>query len=105
MKLSDGKCHFCKNDLENIQHLFFGCYKIKGIVHEIEVLFLKLGMDDGFRISEEHMILGLNGNFVLKHIFNTVIFITKWIVWKLRNNVKYDHIVLRDHMYTKMRRA
>ena len=34
--------------------------------------------------------LGLYGGEDLDVIFNTVIFISKWEIWKIRNKVKYN---------------
>jgi hypothetical protein len=46
--------------------------------------------------------LGLYGGEDLDVIFNTVIFISKWEIWKIRNKVKYNQsrIQLDDTIIT-----
>ena len=36
MKMSDGLCYFCKENAENLTHLFHYCRRINWIIHEIE---------------------------------------------------------------------
>jgi hypothetical protein len=40
--------------------------------------------------------LGLYGGADLDVIFNTVIFISKWEIWKIRNKVKYNQCRIGD---------
>ena len=40
--------------------------------------------------------LGLYGGVDLDVIFNTVIFISKWELWKIRNKVKYNQSRIGD---------
>jgi hypothetical protein len=40
--------------------------------------------------------LGLYGGEDLDVIFNTVIFISKWEIWKIRNKVKYNQSRIGD---------
>ena len=41
LNMSNGKCHLCQGDNNNLQHLFFQCPSAKIIVKEMEDLFKK----------------------------------------------------------------
>ena len=43
--------------------------------------------------------LGLYGGEDLDVIFNTVIFISKWEIWKIRNKVKYNQSRIGDQTF------
>jgi hypothetical protein len=47
-------------------------------------------------IKELNIMLGLYGGEDLDVIFNTVIFISKWEIWKIRNKVKYNQSRIGD---------
>ena len=92
MNLSNGRCHLCQirdND-ETMQHLFFKCPSVKKIIKEIEAIFNRSGLTANIEIKESNIMLGLYGGEDLDVIFNTVIFISKWEIWKIRNKVKYN---------------
>jgi hypothetical protein len=42
MGKSNGFCHFCKNNTETLQHLFFQCLKIKSIIEELNTIIIAL---------------------------------------------------------------
>jgi hypothetical protein len=95
--MSKGKCHLCQiidND-ETMQHLFFKCPSVKHIIKEIEAIFNRSGLTVNIEIKESNM-LGLYGGEDLDVIFNTVIFISKWKRWKIRNKVKYNQSRIGD---------
>ena len=89
MNLSSGRCHLCQirdND-ETMQHLFFKCHSVK----EIEAIFNnRSGLTANIEIKELNIMLGLYGGEDIDVIFNTVILISKWEIWKIRNKVKYN---------------
>ena len=102
MNLSDGKCHLCRdrNNFENLEHLFFRCSMSKIIIKEIEEIFKISGILDDLIISEENMILGvIKGTFNQTNIVNTVIFYSKWEIWKFRNKIKYDKIPIQNNSF------
>jgi hypothetical protein len=44
MGKSNGQCHFCKNEIESLMHLFYRCHKIKHVLDELKqflIAFLK----------------------------------------------------------------
>jgi hypothetical protein len=46
--------------------------------------------------KESNIMLGLYGGEDLDVIFNTVIFISKWEIWKICNKVKYNQSRIGD---------
>ena len=56
----------------------------------------KRGLTANIEIKELNIMLGLYGGEDLDVIFNTVIFISKWEIWKIRNNVKYNQSRIGD---------
>ena len=64
---------------------------MKKIIKEIEAIFNRSGLTTNIEIKELNIMLGqLYGSEDLDVIFNTVIFISKWEIWKIRNKVKYN---------------
>ena len=47
-------------------------------------------------IKVSNIMLGLYGGEDLDVIFNTVIFISKWEIWKIRKEVKYNQSRIGD---------
>jgi hypothetical protein len=43
-------------------------------------------------IHEKNMMFGFNMGGKHEFLLNTLIFISKWFIWKARNKVKYDKI-------------
>jgi hypothetical protein len=39
MGKSNGRCHFCKNEIESLMHLFYRCHKIKHVLDELKHIF------------------------------------------------------------------
>ena len=92
MNLSNGRCHLCQirdND-ETMQHLFFKCPSVKKIIKEIKAIFNRSGLTALIEIKKSNIMLGLYEGEDLDVIFNIVIFISKWEIWKIRNKVKYN---------------
>ena len=89
MNLSNRRCHLCQirdND-ETMQHLCFKC-PVKKIIKEIEAIFNRSGLTASIEIKELNIMLGLYGGEDLDVIFNIIIFISKWEIWKTRNEMK-----------------
>ena len=47
-------------------------------------------------INEKNMMFGFNMKGKHEFILNTLIFISKWSIWKARNKVKYDKIPINQ---------
>ena len=87
MNLSSGKCHLCQirdND-ETMQHLFFfKCPSVKKVLKEIEAIFNRSGLTANIEIKKTNIMLGLYRGDDLDVIFNIIISISKWEIWKIR---------------------
>ena len=92
MNMSNGKCHLCneRNNIETLQHLFFQCNTTKTIFHEIQNLFQKSNF--AVNVEEKHMLLGFSGDGENDLLYNIIIFVSKFALWKIRNKVKYDNL-------------
>ena len=62
MGKSNGQCHFCKNEIESLMHLFYRCHKIKHVLDED----LIIGVYEG-EITEDLLV-------------NFVICMLKWVI-------------------------
>jgi hypothetical protein len=60
---------------------------VKEFIKEIEGIFNRCGLTANIEIKELNIMLGLYGGADLDVIFNTVIFISKWI------NNKYSYVI------------
>jgi len=58
MGKSNGLCHFCKNNTETLQHLFFQCLKRKPIIEELNTMIIAL-YDQNYVLNEEDIMLGI----------------------------------------------
>ena len=87
------KCHVCKesNIQEDLQHLFFKCSITNCFISNITILINTLEMGT-VNINEKNMMFGFNMGGKHEFLLNTLIFISKWSIWKARNKVKYDKI-------------
>ena len=93
MNLSNGRCHLCKesNIQEDLQHLFFKCIISNRFISNITILINTLNVGT-VNLNEKNMMFGFNMGGKHELLLNTLIFISKWSIWKARNKVKYDKI-------------
>lgn len=96
MKKSNGRCHFCQinniHNTESIQHLFFHCSYADSVIKKIISFIRNSNISLDFSIKEENMILGIYDCNKNNIIFNIVIYVSKWILWKQRNSIKFGHL-------------
>ena len=69
---------------------------MKKNIKEIKAIFNRSGLTANIEIKELNIMLGLHGGGDLDVIFNTVIFISKWEIWKIRIKVKYNQSGIGD---------
>ena len=72
----------------------FQCFKIKPIIEELNTIIIAL-CDQNYVLNEENILLGIylyNKHNITEILFvNFKIFVTKWAIWKIRNDIKYDN--------------
>jgi hypothetical protein len=57
MGKSNGQCHFCKNEIESLMHLFYWCHKIKHVLDELKHIFNSI-FEKNIVFVEENLIIG-----------------------------------------------
>ena len=65
-------------------YFFFKCPSVKKVIKEIEAIFNRSGLTVNIEIKKTNIMLGLYGGDDLDVIFNIIIFISKWEIWKIR---------------------
>ena len=50
-------------------------------------------------LNEKNMMFGFNKGGKHELLLNTLIFISKWSIWKARNKVKYDKIHINQNVF------
>ena len=63
---------------------------VKKVIKEIEAIFNRSRLTANIEIKESNIMSGLYGGEDLDAIFNIIICISKWEIWKIRNKVKYN---------------
>ena len=91
MKLSDGICKICDNEIENSEHLFFNCKKLENIWILLENMINKSN-EDKIKFDYKTIILGTGIDYeITKDIINMLIFMLKWNIWKRRNLYVFEY--------------
>ncbi len=94
MKLSNGKCSLCTIEIENTEHLFFGCELISSIWAFFSTTCQQIW---NIALNEEIILLLCDKKNPEKYprtVYGVIVFIVisvKWILWKRRNLTKYDN--------------
>jgi hypothetical protein len=97
MGKSNGQCHFCKNEIESLMHLFYRCHKIKHALDELKHIFNSI-FEKNIVLAEENLIIGVYEGEITEDLLliNLVICILKWVIWKTRNYIKYNKSTYRE---------
>ena len=97
MGKSNGQCHFCKNEIESLMHLFYMCHKIKHVLDELKHIFNSI-FEKNIVLVEENLIIGVYEGEITEDLLlmNLVICILQWVIWKTRNYIKYNKSTYRE---------
>ena len=93
MKKSNGICKLCNQYEEDIAHLIQLCPVIENVWAMIETYLMNTVALD-IRLNTRRIILGVttnecNESVNIKIFINFIILMTKWSIWKHRNDIKY----------------
>ena len=78
------QCHFCKNEIESLMHLFYRCHKIKHVLDELKHFFNIIFKKNIVLVVEENLIIGVYEGEITEDLLlvNLVICILKWVFGK-----------------------
>jgi hypothetical protein len=82
---------FVKNEIESIMHLFYRCHQIKQVSDELKHIF-NIILEKNIVLVEENVIIGMHEGEITAELLlvNLIICISKWVIWKTRNDIKYN---------------
>ncbi len=90
MKLSNGMCTSCTVEIENVEHLFYGCEILDRTWISINKLCQTIWK---VNINNDKMIILSNceeESNAICEVVEYIIMCVKWVLWKRRNLIKYD---------------
>ena len=91
MGVSNGLCNICKKERETLIHLFWDCPKTKQIWKNIDELFEKITKDLNLKIEKLSFLnIAFGYRDTQADVINTILFETKWQIWKYRNDCKFS---------------
>ena len=95
MNFSDGLCHYCGLEIEDVRHLFVLCPFSKGINDVIQDKMNEIinrNFNCNISLKSHDIVLGyLHKNKIIRMFVNFVLRIAKWELWKIRNSVKHEN--------------
>jgi exonuclease III len=101
MRLSTGKCTFCKHHEENELHLFSACTFAKTVWNQVWAKYentLNERDINKTKPDNKEIILGsTNSDKTVRERQNLYIFTTKWHIWKAKTNTKYGAKRINAH--------
>jgi hypothetical protein len=101
MRLSTGKCTFCKYHEENELHLFSACTFAKTVRNQVwakcEHTLNELDINKTNPDIKEIILGSTNSDKTIRQIQNLYIFTTKWHIWKAKTNTKYGPKRINAH--------
>jgi len=83
MEKSNCQCHFCKNEIESLMHLFYMCHKTKHVLDELKHI-VNIILEKNIVLVEENVILGLYEGEITADLF-----LVNLIIWKTRNYISF----------------
>ena len=91
---TNGKCHFCKTEIETLDHLFFTCAIIKEVWQKIDNVLQIYSQSKNVDITKLNLDLITTGTChkdkTLNNLYNSVLNTVKWVTRKYRNVIKYQ---------------
>ena len=94
MNFSDGLCHFCQDETEDVRHLFVLCPFSKEINYRLENKMndiLNRELNCNITLQAHDILIGyLHSNKIISIFVNFVMHIAKWELWKIRNSIKHE---------------
>jgi hypothetical protein len=82
-------------------HLFYRCHQIKHVLDEIKHIF-NIIFEKNIVLVEENVINVVYDGEISADLFlvNLIICISTWVIWKIRNYIKYNKCIYREIIVT-----
>ena len=92
---------FVKNEIESIMHLFYRCHQIKQVSDELKHIF-NIIFEKNIVLVEENVIIGMHEGEITAELLlvNLIICISKWVIWKTRNDIIYNKGIYSEIIVT-----
>ena len=92
---------FVKNEIESIMHLFYRCHQIKQVSDELKHIF-NIIFEKNIVLVEENVIIEMHEGEITAELLlvNLIICISKWVIWKTRNDIKYNKSIYSEIIVT-----
>ena len=92
---------FVKNEIESIMHLFYRCHQIKQVSDELKHIF-NIIFEKNIVLVEENVIIEMHEGEITAELLlvNLIICISKWVIWKTRNDIKYNKGIYSEIIVT-----
>ena len=95
MNFSNGLCHFCRAGIEDVGHLFSSCPISKEIIDRLQNKMngiINTYFNCSIHLQSNDSIIGyLHENKNIRIFVNFILHISKWELWKIRNNIKHEN--------------
>ena len=95
MIFSDGFCHLCRLETEDVRHLFAFCSVLKEITRRLQNKMngiINLYFNCNILLQSHDIVIGyLHTNKIRRIFVNFVIHVLEWELWKIRNLVKHEN--------------
>jgi hypothetical protein len=92
---------FVKNEIESIMHLFYRCHQFKQVSDELKHIF-NIILEKNIVLVEENVMIGMHEGEITAELLlvNLIICISKWVIWKTRNDIKYNKGIYSEIIVT-----
>ena len=92
---------FVKKEIDSIMHLFYRCHHIKQVSDELKHIF-NIIFEKNIVLVEENVIIGMHEGEITAELLlvNLIICISKWVIWKTRNDIKYNKSIYSEIIVT-----
>ena len=83
-------------------YLFYRCHQIKHVLDEIKHIF-NIIFEKNIVLVEDNVIIGMHEREITAELLlvNLIICISKWVIWKTRNDIKYNKSIYSEIIVTK----
>ena len=95
MNFSNGLCNFCRAGIEDVRHLFSSCPISKEIIDHLQNKMngiINTYFNCSIHLHSNDINIGyLHENKNIRIFVNFILHISKWELWKIRNNIKHEN--------------